>query len=75
MSKPSPNRNSPAAVLLPEGWRQGHKTVKRTLATLTHWPAHKIEALRPLLRDETLVSPQEGALHHHPKLYYADLRH
>jgi len=28
------------------------------LANLSHWPAQKIEALRRLLRDETLVSPQ-----------------
>jgi transposase len=54
-----PNRNSPPAVLLREGWREGKKTVKRTLANLTHWPARKIEALRRLLRDETLVSPKE----------------
>ena len=54
-----PNRNSPPAILLREGWREGKKTMKRTLANLTHWPAQKIEALRRLLRDETLVSPQE----------------
>jgi transposase len=54
-----PNRNSPPAVLLREGWREGKKTVKRTLANLSQWPAQKIEALRRLLRDETLVSPQE----------------
>jgi transposase len=54
-----PNRNSPPAVLLREGWREGKKTVKRTLANLSHWPAQKIEALRRLLRDETLVSPQK----------------
>ena len=54
-----PNRNSPPAVLLREGWREGKKTVKRTLANLTHWPARKVEALRRLLRDETLVSPDE----------------
>jgi transposase len=54
-----PNRNSPPAVLLREGWREGKKTVKRTLANLSHWPAQKIEAWRRLLRDEPLVSPQE----------------
>jgi transposase len=54
-----PNRNSPPAILLREGWREGNKTHKRTLANLTHWPAQKIGALRRLLRDETLVSPQE----------------
>ena len=54
-----PNRNSPPALLLREGWREGSKTRKRTLANLSHWPAHKIETLRRLLRDETLVSPQD----------------
>jgi hypothetical protein len=54
-----PNRNSPPAILLREGWREGKKTVKRTLANLSSWPAQKIEALRRLLRDETLVSPQQ----------------
>jgi Transposase DDE domain len=54
-----PNRSSPPAILLREGWREGQKTVKRTLANLTSWPAQKIEALRRLLRDETLVSPQQ----------------
>jgi transposase len=54
-----PNRKSPPAILLREGWRQGKKTLKRTLANLSHWPAQKIEALRRLLRDEPLVSPQQ----------------
>jgi len=54
-----PNRNSPPAILLRQGWRQGKKTLKRTLANLSHWPPQKIEAWRRLLRDETLVSPQD----------------
>src|SRR6266545_384326 len=54
-----PNRNSPPAILLREGWRDGKKTRKRTLANLSDWPEHKIETLRRLLRDETLVSPDE----------------
>jgi transposase len=54
-----PNRNSPPAILLREGWREGPKTRKRTLANLSDWPPAKIEALRRLLRDETLVSPQD----------------
>jgi transposase len=54
-----PNRNSPPAILLREGWREGHKTHKRTLANLSHWPQPKIETFRRLLRDETLVSPQD----------------
>lgn len=54
-----PNRNSPPAILLREGWREGGKTRKRTLANLSDWPPQKIETLRRLLRDEELVSPQE----------------
>ena len=55
-----PNRNSPPAVLLREGWREGKKTLKRTIANLSHWPDQKIEALRRLLKDETLVSADEA---------------
>jgi hypothetical protein len=54
-----PNRNSPPAILLREGWREGSKTLKRTLANLSHWPQQKIETFRRLLQDEPLVSPQD----------------
>ncbi|HEX8797719.1 MAG TPA: IS1634 family transposase, partial [Terriglobales bacterium] len=54
-----PNRNSPPAILLREGWREGNKTRQRTLANLSHWPKEKIDTFRRLLRDETLVSPQD----------------
>lgn len=54
-----PNRNSPPAILLREGWRDGKKTRKRTLANLSDWPGLKIETLRRLLRNETLVSPHD----------------
>jgi transposase len=54
-----PNRNSPPAILLREGWREGKKTRKRTLANLSDWPNHKIETLRRLLRDEVLISPAD----------------
>lgn len=54
-----PNRNSPPAILLREGWREGKKTRQRTLANLSHWPKEKIEIFRRLLRDETLVSPHD----------------
>ncbi len=33
-----PNRNSPPAILLREGFREGKKVKTRTLANLTHWP-------------------------------------
>jgi len=54
-----PNRQSPPAILLREGWREGRKTRKRTLANLSHWPPAKIDQLRRLLRDEPLVSPDD----------------
>ncbi|MGH9339492.1 MAG: IS1634 family transposase [Acidobacteriota bacterium] len=54
-----PNRGSRPAILLREGWREGQKVVKKTLANLSDWPAHKVEALRRLLKDEPLVSPGE----------------
>ncbi len=54
-----PNRNSRPAILLREGWREGKKTVKRTLANLSDWPEAQIESLRRVLRGETLVSPQD----------------
>ncbi len=54
-----PNRNSPPAILLREGWREGKKTRKRTIANLSDWPKHKLEMFRRLLRDEMLVSPAD----------------
>ena len=54
-----PNRNSRPALLLREGWREGKKTVKRTLANLSDWPEQQVETLRRALRGETLVSPQD----------------
>jgi transposase len=55
-----PNRNSRPAILLREGWREGKKVCKRTLANLTDWPAQKVDALRRVLKEETLVSPDEA---------------
>jgi transposase len=54
-----PNRNSPPAILLREGWREGNKTRQRTVANLSDWPPEKIETFRRLLRDEPLVSPHD----------------
>jgi transposase len=55
-----PNRKSPPAVLLREGWREGKKVVKRTIANLSHWPDSKIDALRRLLDDQPLMSPDDA---------------
>jgi transposase len=55
-----PNRNSPPAILLREGRRQGKRIIKRTLANLSHWPKSKVEALRALLNNQPLVSPRDA---------------
>ena len=55
-----PNRKSPPAVLLREGWREGKKVRKRTLTNLSHWPPGKVEALRRVLKGERLVRPDEA---------------
>jgi len=56
-----PNRNSPPAILLREGWREGRRTRKRTLANLTDWPAVQVEALRAVLKgDYQLLAPAPG---------------
>lgn len=56
-----PNRNSPPAILLREGWREGKKVRKRTLANLTQWPAELVEGLRLLLRGGTAVQKFDEA--------------
>ncbi len=55
-----PNRNSPPAYLLREGYREDDKVKSRTLANLTHWPLAKIERLRQVLRDEVLPDGRDG---------------
>jgi len=54
-----PNRGSPPAVLLRESVREGRRVKTRTLANLSHWPAQKIEALRRVLRGDTLVRAED----------------
>jgi len=50
-----PNRGSPPAILLREGYRDGGKVKNRTLANLSHWPPAKVDLLRRVLRDEPLT--------------------
>ena len=45
-----PNRNSRPAILLREGWREGARVRKKTLANLTDWPAEKVDSLRRVLK-------------------------
>lgn len=55
-----PNRNSPPAYLLREGYRQDGKVKSRTLANLSHWPLAKIDRLRRVLRDEVPSGTADG---------------
>jgi transposase len=47
-----PNRNSPPAILLREGYRENGKCKSRTIANLSHLPPERIEALRKALRGD-----------------------
>jgi hypothetical protein len=55
-----PNRSSPPAILLRESYRQDGIVKTRTLANLTHWPPAQREALRRILRGDTLVAPEDA---------------
>jgi len=50
-----PNRGSPPAILLREGYRDHGKVRNRTLANLSHWPAEQVALLRRVLRGERLA--------------------
>ena len=52
-----PNRASPPAVLLRESYREGTKIRKRTVANLSSLPMHQVEAIRAVLKDQPLASP------------------
>ena len=47
-------------MLLREGWREGNKICKRTLANLTGWSQARIDALRRVLKDEPVLSAQDA---------------
>jgi len=57
-----PNRNSPPAILLREGYREGGKVVKRTLANLSHWDAQLVEYFRILLKGGVAVQSASSVL-------------
>lgn len=52
-----PNRSSPPAVLLRESFREGDKVRKRTVANLSGLPAHQVEGIRAVLKDQPLIAP------------------
>jgi hypothetical protein len=57
-----PNRNSPPAILLREGYREGGKIVKRTLANLSHWDAQLVEHFRLLLKGGVAVESIDAVM-------------
>ena len=50
-----PNRGSPPAILLREGYREDGKVKSRTLANLSKLPPEALEALRRVLKGDKLV--------------------
>ena len=50
-----PNRTSPPAILLREGYRENGKVVKRTLANPSHWDLQLVEHFRVLLKGGVAV--------------------
>src|SRR6266540_2118042 len=56
-----PNRSSPPAILLRESFREDGRVRKRTLANLSDWPQHRIEALAAVLKGQSVVGNLEGA--------------
>ncbi len=54
-----PNRRSPPAILLREGYREDGKVKSRTLANLSKLPAEAIAAIKRVLKGEHLVSTDE----------------
>ncbi|MBM3695945.1 MAG: IS1634 family transposase [Actinobacteria bacterium] len=57
-----PNRGSPPAILLREGYREGGKVKSRTLANLTRWAPEKVTALEAVLKGVAVAAvPLEDA--------------
>ena len=66
-----PNRNSPPAILLREGYREDGKVKKRTLANLSQWDPQLIEHFRVQVLGRVTAEAWRrgrgqctGALHH-----------
>jgi len=57
-----PNRSSPPAILLREGYRENGKVVKRTLANLSGWDPQLVEHFRVLLKGGVAVESASALL-------------
>ena len=64
-----PNRGSPPAILLREGYREAGAVKTRTLANLSKLPADAIAVLRQVLKGDTLITADKAfeasTSHHH----------
>jgi transposase len=54
-----PNRKSPPAILLRESVREGKKIVKKTIANLSSLTLEQAQAIRMVLKGESLVRPED----------------
>jgi hypothetical protein len=54
-----PNRDSPPAILLREGYREGGKVKNRTLANLSQGPTQRVDLRRRVRRDEPLARVED----------------
>jgi hypothetical protein len=57
-----PNRSSPPAILLREGYRENGKVIKRTLANLSGWDSQLVEHFRVLLKGGVAVESAASLL-------------
>ena len=55
-----PNRSSPPAILLREGYREDGKVKTRTLANLSKLPGEAIRVLRQVLQGKQMVAADEA---------------
>ena len=55
-----PNRSSPPAILLREGYREGGKVKTRTLANLSKLPEAAVAARRRVLKGDTLITADDA---------------
>ena len=55
-----PNRSSPPAILVREGYREGGKVKTRTLANLSKLPEPAVAALRRVLKGDTLITANDA---------------
>ncbi len=55
-----PNRGSPPAILLREGYREGGKVRTRTLANLSKLPPEAVATLRQVLKGEKLIKADDA---------------